>query len=168
MARRLLLRIDMAKTTKKQRQSQEQKLLDAVSHTASCLKEAGEPLHGLGPSYQYAAAFDLYARALKELLAFKCSLHMADWTWDGYEGNFHFHWEFGTQLAQPGTQYDHDQRFVELRCMARFDPNKPLGDELARLRAEAEHYGELRNALTRWARDARTQSLATSASGEPS
>ena len=51
---------------KKQRQTQEQKLLDAVAHAASCLKEAGEPLHGLGPSLHYADAFDRYGRALKD------------------------------------------------------------------------------------------------------
>lgn len=150
----------MATKTTKKRQSQEQKLLDAVSYAASCLKEAGEPLHNLGPSYQYAAAFDLYARALKELLAFECPLHVADWTWDGYEGNFSFYWEFGTQLAQPNTKYDNDRRFVEMRCMARFDPNKPRSEELARLRAEAEHYGAMRDAMARWARDARAKSLA--------
>ena len=165
MARRLLLERDMSKV-KQQRQSKEQKLLDAVTHASSCLKEAGEPLHGLGPSFQYAAAFDVYGRALKDLLAHECPLLAADWTWDGYEGNFRFYWEFGTQLAQPGTKYDHDQRFVEMRCMARFDPSKPLGEELVRLRAEAEHYGELRDAMSRWARDARAKSLAVAPSAE--
>ena len=39
----------MATKTPKKRQSQEQKLLDAVTHAASCLKEAGEPPRsGLG------------------------------------------------------------------------------------------------------------------------
>ena len=149
----------MAKT-KKQRQSQEQKLRDAVSYAASCLKEAGGPLHGLGPSLHYADAFERYGRALKELLAHACRLHVADWSWDGYDGNFAFFWEFGAQLAQPGTSYDHDTRFVAMRCPARFDPEKPLVEELARLRAEAEHYDEMRGAMMRWARDARDRSLA--------
>jgi hypothetical protein len=151
----------MAKT-KKQRQAQEQKLLDAVAHAASCLKEAGDPLHGLGPSLHYADAFGRYAGALKDLVAHTCALHVADWSWDGYEGNFHFHWEFGTQLAQPGAQYDHDTRFVEMRCLSRFNPEKSLLEELERLRAEATHYGEMRGAMMRWARDARARSLVTS------
>jgi hypothetical protein len=141
--------------TKKKRQSREQKLFDAVSYAVSCLKEAGDPLHGLGPNQQYVDAFDRYGRALKDLVAHTCVLHVADWSWDGYEGDFGFHWEFGTQLAQPGTKYDHDTRFVAMRCAARFDPGKPLLEELARLRAEAEHYDELRRATVRWARDAR-------------
>jgi len=156
--------------TKKQRHSKEQKLLDAVTHAASCLKEAGEPLHGLGPSARYASAFDLYGHALRDLLAHECPLHVADWSWDGYEGNFHFYWEFGTQLAQPGAAYEHDTRFTAMRSAARLDPAKPLLEELARLRAEASHYEELRNAVVRWASDARVtarvaararQSLAT-------
>jgi hypothetical protein len=151
----------MAKTTK-QRQAQQQKLLDAVSYAASCLKEAGEALHGLGPSAQYAAAFDRYGEALKSLLAHECALHLADWSWDGYEGNFRFAWEFGAQLAQPGAAYDHDTRFVEMRCPAALDPQKPLAEELDRLRAEASHYAELRGAMLRWARDARARSLAPS------
>ena len=161
----MLLEPGMAKT-KKQRQAQQQKLLDAVSHAASCLKEAGEPLHGLGPSLQYADAFNRYASALKDLLAFECPLHVADWSWDGYEGNFHFYWEFGTQLAQPGSQYDYDTRFVAMRCVARLDPAKPLLEEVARLHAEAAHYDELRGAMMRWARDARALSLAAAPTRE--
>ena len=92
MARRLLLELGMAKT-KKSRVTQEQKLLDAASYALSCLKEAGDPLHGLGPSEQYAAAFNRYGDALKALVAFDCPLHVTDWDWDGYEGTFRFRWE---------------------------------------------------------------------------
>lgn len=165
MARRLLLVRGMSKTQK--RQSQEQKLLDAVTHASSCLKEAGSPLYGLGPSARYADTFDRYGKALRDLLAYVCGLlHVADWSWDGYESNFHFYWEFGTQLAQPGAQYDYDTRFVEMRCAARFDPCKPLGEELARLRAEAAHYDEMRDAMLRWAHEARVKSLAVTPSAE--
>ena len=150
----------MTTTKAKKRQTQEQKLLDAVSYAASCLKEAGEPLHGLGPSDQYADAFGRYARALKDLVAHACPLHVADWGWDGYEGNFHFFWEFSAQLSQPGVKYEHDTRPVMSRCPGRFDPQQPLLEELARLRAEAEHYDELRGVMLRWARDARSRSLA--------
>jgi hypothetical protein len=152
----------MATKTTKRRQSREQKLLDAVAHAASCLKEAGDPLHGLGPSQHYADVFDRYSRALSALVAHECPLHVADWDWDGYEGNFHFWWEFGAQLAQPGTKYEHDRRFVAMRCAARLDPQRPLLEELARLRAEAAHYDEMRGAMMRWARDARAHSLQTS------
>jgi hypothetical protein len=162
MARRLLLEAGMATTKMKaKRRTQEQKLYDAMHHAASCLKEAGDPLHGLGPSLQYADAFNRYSEALKNLVAHTCSLHVADWSWDGYEGNFHFWWEFGTPLAQPGTKYDYDTRFVQSRCATRLDPNKSLDEELARLRAEAKHYDELRGAMMRWARDAREKSLAS-------
>lgn len=140
------------KTTKRPKR---QKLFDAVSHAASCLKEAGETLHGLGPSAQYADAFDRYGRALKDLVAHECPLHVADWSWDGYAGNFHFFWEFGEQLSQPRVAHDHDTRYVAMRCPARLDPQQPLTEELDRLRAEAEHYDELRGAMMRWARDAR-------------
>ena len=150
----------MATKTKKQRQTQEQKLLDAVTYAASCLKEAGDPLYSLGPSERYADAFGRYARALKDLVAHACSLHVADWSWDGYEGNFHFFWEFSAQLAQPGVKYEHDTRPVMSRCPARFDPQKSLLEELDRLRAEAEHYDELRGAMLRWARDTHARSLA--------
>jgi hypothetical protein len=153
----------MTKTAKK-RQTQEQKLSDAVSYAASCLKEAGDPLHGLGPSQQYADAFDRYSRALKDLVAHACPLHVADWSWDGYEGNFHFYWEFSSQLAQPGMKYEHDTRGVASRCLAQLDPQKPLLEELARLRAEAAHYDELRGVMLRWARDKRALSLAEAAS----
>jgi len=143
----------------KKRQSKEQKLRDAMTYAASCLKEAGAPLHGLGPSLHYADAFDRYSRALKDLLQFDCPLHVGDWSWDGYEGNFHFFWEFTAQLVQPGTKYDHDTRSLAMRTMARFDPEKPLDEELARLHAEAEHYDELRRAMSRWASAARASSL---------
>lgn len=152
----------MATPTKKKRQPQEQKLRDSVAKAASWLKEAGDPLHGLGPSLHYADAFNHYSLALKALLQQVCPLNVADWSWDGYEGNFHFWWEFGVQLAQPGSSYDHDTRFVASRCAGRFDPQKPLDEELARLRTEAEHYDELRGAMSRWARDARTRALAAS------
>lgn len=144
----------------KKRQTQEQKLLDAVVYAASCLKEAGDPLHGLGPSLHYADAFGRYGSALKDLVAHACPLHVADWGWDGYEGNFHFYWEFGTQLEQPGTKYDHDTRFVSMRCAGRFDPQKSPLEELARLRAEASHYDEMRGAMLCWARDTRARCLA--------
>lgn len=150
----------MATKTKKQRQTQEQKLLDAVTYAASCLKEAGDPLHGLGPSQQYADAFHRYTRALKNLVAQTCPLHVADWSWDGYEGNFHFYWEFSAQLAQPGMKYDHNTRSMAMRCPAGLDPQKPLLEELARLREEAEHYDEMRGAMLRWASDTRARSLA--------
>jgi len=148
----------------KKRQSKEQKLRDAVAYAASCLKEAGAPLHGLGPSLHYADAFERYSRALKDLLQFDCPLHVADWSWDGYEGNFHFYWEFTAQLAQPGAKYDHDTRGLAMRTMARLDPEKPLDEELTRLRAEADHYDELRRATLRWASAARAASLKESAS----
>jgi len=154
----------MSKT--KKRQAQEQKLLDAVTYAASCLKEAGDPLHSLGPSLHYADAFDRYGRALKDLVAHECPLHVADWSWDGYEGNFDFRWEFSTQLAQPGTKYAHQTRFLAMSCAARLDLGKPLLEELARLRAEAEHYDELRKATQRWAADAREKSRAATASEE--
>lgn len=136
---------------KRQSKKHQQKLRDAVSYAASCLKEAGEPLHGLGPSQPYANAFDRYGRALLALLSYECALHMADWHWDGYAGTFHFYWEFGAQLAQPGVPYEHDTRFVEARCGAEFDPQKSLDEELTRLHAEAEHYGKLRGVMMRWA-----------------
>lgn len=148
-----------AKTATKKRRTQDQKLLDAAAHAASCLKEAGDPLRGLGPNQRYADAFDRYSRALKDLVAHACALHVADWSWDGYEGHFGFFWEFGAQLVQP-TSYDHDTRFVESRCAARLDPEKPLLEELARLRDEAAHYDELRGAMLRWARVVRDSSRA--------
>lgn len=148
-------------TTKTKRRSQEQKLRDAVADAASNLKEAGEPLLGLGPNRRYENAFDRYSSAVKDLLAHKCPLHVADWSWDGYEGNFTFQWEFGTQLAQPGATYAHDTRFVAARCAAVLDPQKPLDEELARLRTEAEHYGELRNAMMRWASERAKAAKAT-------
>ncbi len=163
--------------SKQQRQSKEQKLLDAVAHAASCLKEAGEPLRGLGPSLHYADAFDRYGRALKDLLSHECPLHVADWSWDGYEGNFHFYWEFSAQLVRPGAQYVYDTRFVAMRSASRLDPGKPLLEELARLRAEAQHYDDLRGVMMRWASEARKKSLAaapsaacapSAVSGEPS
>lgn len=141
---------------KAKRRSQEQKLRDAVAYAASCLKEAGDPLHGLGPSLHYADAFDRYSRALKDLVALASPLTVVDWSWDGYEGNFYFYWEFGTHLEQPTSSYVHDTRFVAARCASRFDPEKPLDDELARLRAEAKHYDELRGAMMRWAAERRT------------
>lgn len=148
MARRLLLHRLMATKTNKR---QEQKLHDAVSHAASCLKEAGEPLYGLGPSLHYADAFERYSKAMKDLVAYVCPLNVADWSWDGYEGSFHFWWDFGAPLAQPGTEHDYDTRFVQMRCATRLDPQKPLSEELARLRAEAAHYDELRSMALRWA-----------------
>jgi hypothetical protein len=144
--------------TKKKRQSREQKLLDEVAYAASCLKEAGDPLHGLGPSRHYADMFDRYSRALSALVSYECPLHVADWGWDGYEGNFHFQWEFGGRLSQPG-KHDLDTRFVGMHCAGSFDPRKPLSEELTRLRAEADHYDELRGAMLRWARDTRDLSL---------
>ena len=149
----------MAKT-KKQQQAPEQTLHDAVSYASSCLKEAGDPLHGLGPSRQYADAFDRYGRALKDLVAGTCALHVADWDWDGYGGTFTFRWEFSTQLAQPGTKYEHQTRVLAMSCAAHLDPEKPRLEELARLHAEAKHYEELRNATMRWAHDARKESRA--------
>lgn len=149
-------------TTKKKRQTQEQKLRDAVAYAASCLKEAGDPLHGLGPSQQYADAFNRYGEALKALLAYVCPLHVSEWNWDGYEGNFNFCWDFGTQLAQPGAKYDDfDTRFAQMKCVACFHLDRPLDEELSRLVAEAEHYAELRNAMCRWAADTRRKSLAS-------
>jgi hypothetical protein len=147
--------------TKAKRQTQKQKLFDAVTHAASCLKEAGDPLHGLGPSQQYADAFNRYSEALKALLVSVCPLHVSDWDWDGYEANFHFWWDFGTALAQPCTQYDYDTRFVQMKCASRLYPDRPLDEELSRLAAEAQHYAELRNAMGRWAADARRKSLAS-------
>jgi len=152
--------------TKKQRQAQEQKLLDAVSYAASLLKEAGSPLHGLGPNQEYADDFARYAERLKELVAFECPLHVADWSWNGYEGRFDFYWEFSTSLAQPGAVYEHDVRTVTSRCLAQLDSEKPLLEELARLRAEAAHYDAMRGAMMRWASDARKKSLAATATEE--
>ncbi len=141
----------VSRDMKTPRRSKEQKLRDAVADAASNLKEAGEPLLGLGPNERYADAFNRYSSALKELLAHVCPLHVDEWSWDGYEGNFHFWWEFGAQLAQPGATYAHDTRFVATRCAARLDPQRSLDEELARLRTEAEHYAELRGAMMRWA-----------------
>ena len=146
--------------TKAKRQSQKQKLFDATMHAASCLKEAGDPLHGLGPSQQYADAFNRYSQALKVLVAGTCALHVGDWGWDGYEGSFHFYWEFGAQLAQPDAAYEHDTRYLETRCRAKLDPNQPLDTELARLAAEAAHYDELRGEMLRWADKRRASALA--------
>ena len=137
-----------------------QKLLDAAMHAASCMKEAGDPLHGLGPSRQYADAFNRYSEALKALVAGTCALHVSDWDWDGYEGTFRFYWEFGAQLAQPDAAYEHDTRYVETRCPAKLDPNQPLDAELARLAAEALHYEELRGEMLRWTGKKRASSLA--------
>ena len=109
----------------KARRSKEQKLRDAVADAASNLKEAGEAKLGLGPNCRYADAFDRYGLALQALLQHAVSLHVADWSWDGYEGNFHFYWEFGAQLAQPGATYEHDTRFVHARCAALLEPEKP-------------------------------------------
>ena len=150
----------MATKTKRLTDKQKQKLHDAVSYAASCLKEAGDPLHGLGPSQQYANAFERYGDALRALLAKTCSLHVGEWSWDGYEGNFRFCWEFGAQLSQPDATYEHDTRYVETRCPAKLDPNQPLDAELARLAAEAEHYDELRGEMLRWAGKKRASALA--------
>ena len=140
--------------------AKKQKLLDAAMYAASCMKEAGDPLHGLGPSQQYANAFNRYSEALKALVAGTCALHVGDWSWDGYEGTFRFHWEFGAQLAQPDAAYEHDTRYVESRCPATLDPSQPLDAELARLAAEAEHYDELRGEMLRWAGKKRANALA--------
>jgi len=163
MARWLLLDHDIM-VTKKQRQAKEQKLQDAVSYAASCLKEAGDPLHGLGPSLHYADAFDRYSHALKDLVSHACALHVGDWGWNGYDGRFDFRWEFSASLAQPTGRYDHDTRFLSMHCPARFDPEAPRLEELARLRAEAEHYAALRDATMRWAADARAKSCMTARS----
>lgn len=68
------------------RRSQEQKLRDTVAHASSCLKEAGDALHGRGPSQHYADAFNNYGHALKDLVQHKAGslAHVADWAWDGY------------------------------------------------------------------------------------
>jgi hypothetical protein len=151
----------------KKRVQKGQKLRAAVTYAASCLKEAGAPLHGLGPSLHYADAFARYSSALKDLVAHACPLHVADWSWDGYEGNFHFYWEFGAQLAQPASTYEHDTRFVAARCASCFDLDKPLDDELARLHAEAEHYDELRGAMMRWSNERRAKAQAKQAKETP-
>jgi len=166
MAQRLLLKRSIMAKTKKQQQAQEQKLFDAVNYAASCLKEAGEPLYNLGPSAQYAAVFDRYAQALKALVVFECPLHVADWSWNGYDGRFDFRWEFGAQLSQPGVPYEHNTRFLEMSCRAQLDLDKPLSEELARLRAEAEHYNELLLATMRWAAEVRKKSLAATSGAE--
>ncbi len=140
------------------RRTKEQKLRDALADAASKLRGTGHPLHNsLGPDQRYADAFDRYSRALQALLQHAVPLHVADWSWDGYEGNFTFYWEFGAQLTQPGARYDHDTRFVFARCVARLDPEVMFDEELARLRAEAEHYDELRGVMMRWARDERAK-----------
>lgn len=167
MARRLLLGLVIMARTKKQQQAHEQKLLDAVSHAASCLKEEGDPLRGLGPCAQYAAAFDRYGKALKDLVSGTCVLHVADWDWDGYEGTFDFRWDFSTPVAQPDAKYEHQTCFLAMSCAAHLDPEKPLLEELARLRAEAKHYEEFRNATVRWASAARKASLEATATEEP-
>jgi hypothetical protein len=140
---------------KQPRRSQEQKLRDAVAHASSCLKEAGDPLHGRGPSAPYAAAFDAYGRALKDLVQHKAGslAHVWDWDWDGYNGRWTFQWEFGFQAAQPGATYAHDTRFVRMACAAHLDDAKPLDEELVRLHAEAKHYDEMRGAMGRWAHE---------------
>lgn len=149
----------MATKTNKKRQTQEQKLRDAVAYAASCLKEAGDPLHNLGPSQQYADAFGRYSEALHKLAAHVCGLHMGEWHWDGYKGNFCFRWELSAQLAQPTATYEHDTRFLEMSCPAELDASQPLGDELTRLRAEAAHYSELCGVALRWASAARAKAL---------
>jgi len=147
--------------TKAKRQSQKQKLADAVTSAAATLRDMCDPLHGLGPSQQYADAFNRYSNALKALVASVCTLHMSEWDWDGYEGNFRFVWDFGTPLAQPGTKYEHDTRFMHLKCASKFHPDRPLDEELSRLASEAQHYADLRTAMMRWAADARRKSLAS-------
>jgi hypothetical protein len=148
----------MAKT-KRQQQTQEQKLLDAVTYASSRLKEAGEPLLGLGPNQRYLDAFNKYGDALYALVKHATSVHPTDWSWDGYEGHFNFRWDFGFRAAQPGATYEHDARFVEMSCRAHFDPSKSLNDEVQRLQAEASHYDEMRGAMMRWAAEERAKSL---------
>jgi hypothetical protein len=138
---------------KTKRRNQEQKLRDAASYAASCLKDAGEALHNLGPSQHYADAHAKCGRALKDLVQWKAGsmAHVADWSWDGYEGLWTFRWEFGFQAAQPGATYAHDTRFVAMSCAAQLDGDKLLDEELTRLCHEARHYDEMRGAMMRWA-----------------
>jgi hypothetical protein len=132
-----------------------QKLLDAVTLAVVCLKEGEPALHGLGPNQRYVDAFACYSQALRALVSHDCRLHITDWNWNGYEGNFYFQWEFGAPVEQPEVEHYHDTRFVNMNCAAWLDPQKPLSEELDRLRAEATHYNEMRRAMLRWAHEMR-------------
>lgn len=137
-------------TKPKKRVSREQRLRDDVAYAASCLKEAGEPLHNLGPSGQYEDVFKRYSEAMRKLVAFDCPIGVEEWSWDGYAGTFHFRWVFGAQVRELGTDKDYDTRFVKMSTYTRLDPSKPLDEELTRLRAEAEHFDQMRGAVMRW------------------
>lgn len=140
-------------TKTKQRVSKQQRLRDDVAYAASCLKEAGDPLHNLGPSGQYEDVFKRYSEAVRALVMYDCPISIEDWSWDGYAGTFHFKWVFGAQVRELGSDKEYDTRFVGMHAYSRFDPSKPLDEELTRLRTEAEHFDEMRGAVMRWSRD---------------
>lgn len=137
---------------KKPRRSQEQKLREAIMATLVALR-AIEPRRGIaGINLHYLDAFEKYSAALHALVEHACGLHIVDWDWDGYEGRFRFRWDFSAQLQQL-NKAAYDTHFVAMSTHAQFDDAKPLDEELARLRAEAAHYDELRGTAMRWARD---------------
>lgn len=130
------------------------KLRDAVAYAASCLKEAGDPRHNLGPSGQYADAFERYSQAMRTLVVHHCELPyfgVEEWDWDAYQGTFHFKWTFGAQTRELNAENEYELRHVGMHAYARLDDSKPLDEELARLRAEAEHFHAMRNAVMMWA-----------------
>lgn len=137
--------------TKTKRISKEQRLRDGVAYAASCLKEAGDPLHNLGPSGQYEDVFKRYSAAMLRLVEFDCPIAIEEWSWDGYAGTFHFKWVFGAQVREPGAgKKDFETQFVGMYSYARLDPSKPLDEELTRLRDEAEHFHAMRNGVMMW------------------
>lgn len=140
-------------TKTKRRVSREQRLRDDVAYAASCLKEAGDPLHHLGPSGQYEDAFQRYSKAMHALLAFDCPLGIEEWTWDGYAGTFHFKWVFGAQARELGSAKAYETRYINMTSHGRLDDSKLIDEELVRLRAEAVYLDEMRRALTRWSHD---------------
>ena len=139
--------------TKTKRVPKLQRLYDDVHHAASCLKEAGEPLHNLGPSGQYEDVFKRYSAAMLRLVEFDVPVAIEDWSWDGYAGTFHFKWVFGAQVRELGADAkEYETRYVGMHAYSRLDPSKSLEQEIARLRAEAEHFDQMRGAVMRWSR----------------
>lgn len=109
---------------------------------------------GFGPSQLYTDAFERYSLALKDLVQHNAPIHIEEWSWDGYEGNFFFRWKLSAQLCQIGRP-EFDRRYVAVALPARF-PNviaSTLDAALAEAWAEAEHYADLAVAMMRWARD---------------
>jgi hypothetical protein len=129
--------------------AKERRLREAVTANSDALMEA-TALLGRGVHAHYEARFKHYSSALAALVAYTCSMHVADWDWDGYEGHFTFRWDFGTQLSKP-SKPAYDTRFFTLSTRAYLDDGVPLDEELARLQADAAYCEELRRAVTKWA-----------------